>query len=255
MKKTANHLLSGLKSVRAAMRTFTAVTAIAATQQAVAEDVLQFAGLNRYAEANDSLPSHSVHGDRVVLMGNSITDFWPARGKHLFESHPEIIGRGISGQTSSQFLLRFRRDVVDLDPDIVVINYGTNDIALNAGPYDEDLTYGNVLSMVDIARANGIRVVLASCLPAEGFSWRPEVTDAMDKIRSLNARMQKYAESHGIPYADYFSVLVSDDGEAMNPAYADERPAVHPNAAGYAVMEKVLLKALDEAGWHKSQCR
>ena len=209
---------------------------------AKATDAMEFANFNRYASANAEL----TEKPKVVLMGNSITDFWPSRGSHLFEAHPEFTGRGIAGQTSFQFLLRFREDVVNLDPEIVVINYGTNDIALNSGAYDEDITFGNVLSMVDIAKANGIKVVLASCLPAEGFSWRPEVTDAMDKIRKLNARVRAYAEANGIPYADYFSALINDEGTAMNPEYADEKPAVHPNAVGYGVMEEILLSALEE---------
>lgn len=207
-----------------------------------AEDAPKFANFARYEAANKSLKTNP----QVVLMGNSITDFWPARGSHLFDTHPEIVGRGIAGQTSFQFLLRFRQDVIDLHPEVVVINYGTNDIALNSGAYDEDVTFGNVLSMVDIARANGIKVILASCLPAEGFSWRPEVTDAMDKIKSLNARVKAYADLNGIPYADYFSALVNEEGTAMNPAFADERPAVHPNQAGYAIMEEILLNALDK---------
>jgi len=208
-----------------------------------AVDATDFANYARYAEANATLDSVPAEG-RVVLMGNSITDFWPKRAPKLFEDHPEIIGRGISGQTSWQFLLRFRSDVIDLHPDVVVINYGTNDIAQNAGAYSEDVTFSNICSMVDLARANGIRVVLASTLPAGGFRWRPEVTDAMDKIRSLNARVRAYAEAENIPFADYFSAMVNDEGTAMNPAYSDETPAVHPNAAGYAVMARILLDTL-----------
>lgn len=209
-----------------------------------AENAPQFANFQRYASDNALLPENNE--GRIVLMGNSITDFWPQRGPHLFETHPEIIGRGIAGQTSFQFLLRFRQDVVDLHPEIVVINYGTNDIAENSGPYSEDVTFGNVKSMVDIARANGIKVILASCLPAEGFSWRPEIKDAMPKIKSLNARVKEYAESEGIPFVDYFSSLVNPEGTAMDANYADEAPAVHPNKEGYAVMERLLLEAIQK---------
>lgn len=220
------------------------IVVIMAVAQAVsAINAMDYANYSRYAEANAALDSLPVEG-RVVLMGNSITDFWPSRGPGLFKEHPEIVGRGIAGQTSWQFLLRFRRDVVDLNPEVVVINYGTNDIAQNSGPYCEEATFNNICSMVDIARANGIRVVLASCLPAEGFSWRPEVTDAMDKIRNLNKRVQAYAEAENIPYADYFSELVSQDGKGMDSRYADERPAVHPNSEGYALMQRILLDAL-----------
>lgn len=205
-----------------------------------AEDALRYANIERYAGANAAL---SVR-PKIVLYGNSITDHWPSQSPGFFESHPGIVGRGISGQTSSQFLLRFRNDVVNLNPEIVVINYGTNDIALNSGPYSEDFTFGNVVSMVDIARANGIKVVLASCLPAEGFSWRPEVTDAIAKIQSLNTRVQAYAQAEGIPYVDYFSALINEDGTAMRSEYANDMPAVHPNAEGYAVMENVLIDTL-----------
>ena len=222
----------------------TAVLALVAFTPAMAEDAPKFANYDRYAEANKALPAEAE--GRIVLMGNSITDFWPSRGSHLFESHPEIIGRGIAGQTSFQFLLRFRQDVVDLNPEIVVINYGTNDIAENSGPYEEEITFANVKSMVDIARANGIKVILASCLPAEGFSWRSEIKDAMPKIKSLNARVKEYADSEGIPYVNYFDALINEDGTAMNPLYADEKPAVHPNKTGYGVMEQILLDAIDK---------
>lgn len=219
-----------------------AVGAMLMVLPVMAEDASNYANYARYADANAQLEKN-VPG-RVVLMGNSITDGWPKKSAGFFEAHPQFVGRGISGQTSHQFLLRFRRDVVDLNPEIVVINYGTNDIALNGGPYDEDITFGNVLNMVDIARANGIKVVLASCLPAEGFRWRPEVTDAMDKIRSLNKRVKAYADEQGIPYADYFTALLNEDGTALDSRYAGDMPAVHPNEAGYAIMEEVLLNTL-----------
>lgn len=220
---------------------FVAITTLSTPMQA--EDAIEFANIKRYAEANAAMPANA--NVKVVLMGNSITDGWPKKGARLFEAHPEIVGRGISGQTSSQFLLRFRNDVLALHPEIVVINYGTNDIAQNSGPYSEDFTFGNVLSMVDIARANGIKVVLASTLPAEGFRWRPEVTDAMDKIRSLNERVKAYADSQQIPYVDYFDALVNDEGTAMDARYASDTPGVHPNEAGYQVMEAVLMEVLD----------
>lgn len=207
-------------------------------------DASDYANYKHYAATNNDLKKQEKGRCRVVLMGNSITDFWPERGGKLFREHPEIVGRGISGQTSWQFLLRFRKDVVELRPEVVVINYGTNDIAENSGPYDEDTTFGNICSMVDIARANSIKVVLASCLPAEGFSWRPQVKDAMDKIKSLNERVKAYAQKEKIPYVDYFSAMVSGDGRAMNPEYANETPAVHPNEKGYDVMAGILLKNL-----------
>lgn len=199
-----------------------------------------FANWQRYAADNAALGAPAKGEKRVVLMGNSITDGWPtARPKFFKDNH--LIGRGISGQTSYQFLLRFREDVINLHPKVVVINYGTNDIAENTGAYNEDLTFGNVCSMVELARANGIKVILASCLPAAGFGWNPAVTDAMIKVRSLNARVQEYAKAHKIPYVDYFSAMVSDDGKALRADYALDQPAIHPNEDGYKVMEHLLL--------------
>ena len=177
---------------------------------------------------------------------NSITEGWVKTHPEFFEKHG-LIGRGISGQTSYQFLLRFREDVINLKPRVVVINYGTNDIAENTGPYDEDLTFGNVLSMVELARYHKIRVILTSCLPAAGFRWRPSVTDAMEKIRRLNARVAVYAKANKIPYVDYFSAMLSADGTGMDAAYAKDTPGVHPNAEGYAVMERLLLPVIQQS--------
>lgn len=204
-----------------------------------------FANWERYAKANIELGAPAADERRVVLMGNSITDGWPkARPQFFTDNH--LIGRGISGQTSYQFLLRFREDVVNLQPKVVVINYGTNDIAENTGAYNEDLTFGNVCCMVDIARANGIKVILASCLPAAGFGWNPNITDAMPKVRSLNARVKRYAEAQGIPYVDYFSAMVTADGAALRSDYALDNPAIHPNETGYKVMETLLLPVIEQ---------
>lgn len=204
-----------------------------------------FANWQRYAKANIELGAPAADEQRVVLMGNSITDGWPkARPQFFSENH--LIGRGISGQTSYQFLLRFREDVINLQPKVVVINYGTNDIAENTGAYNEDLTFGNVCSMVDIARANGIKVILASCLPAAGFGWNPRIKDAMTKVRSLNDRVKAYAEAQGIPYVDYFSAMVTADGKALQSDYALDHPAIHPNEAGYKVMEALLLPVIEQ---------
>ena len=203
----------------------------------------EFGNWKRYAKANKELGAPAKGEKRVVLMGNSITDGWPHTRPGFFKNN-NLIGRGIGGQTSYQFLLRFREDVINLQPKVVVINYGTNDIAENTGPYDEDLTYGNVLSMVELARYHKCKVILTSCLPAGGFSWRPAITDGMDKIRSLNARVKAYAEANKIPYVDYFNAMLNEDGTAMNPELANDNPGVHPNAAGYAFMESLLLPVI-----------
>lgn len=204
----------------------------------------EFANFDRYAAANAALPAPAKGEKRVVFMGNSITDIWAEKCPEFFKSH-NYVGRGISGQTSYQFLLRFRQDVINLKPRLVVINYGTNDIAENTGRYDEDQTFGNVLSMVDMARANGIKVILCSTLPAETMFWHPHLTDIMGKIRHLNARVQAYCKANKIPYVDYFSALVADDGSGMKKEYQND--AVHPNLKGYAVMESLIVPAIDKA--------
>lgn len=216
-----------------------------ASMTAVAQEALNWANFKRYDAQNKEIATSGVYPE-VVLLGNSITEGWPAANPQFFTDHPEIVGRGISGQTTYQMLLRFRSDVVDLKPKIVVINGGTNDIALNSGAYDEDKTFANIVSMVDIAKANGIQPVLSTLLPAEGFSWRPEVTDAMEKIQSLNGRIKSYAVEKGIFFVDYFTPLVNSDHTGMTPGFANDTPGVHPNSAGYDVMEFFLLGVLKQ---------
>lgn len=211
----------------------------------------EFANWKRYASANAELGAPAKGENRVVLLGDSITDRWPRTSPSFFADNG-FIGRGIGGQTSYQFLLRFREDVINLKPAVVVINYGTNDIAENTGKYDENLTLGNVCSMAELARANGIRVVLTSCLPAGGFGWHPAVAGAMEKIVSLNARVREYARKNNIPYVDYFDAMVTEDGTGMKPEYAVDTPGVHPNAAGYSVMEGLLLPVLESPLWFGS---
>lgn len=203
----------------------------------------EFANWKRYAKANEEIGAPAKGEKRVILFGDSITDNWPGTCPDFFTVN-NLVGRGISGQTSYQFLLRFREDVINLQPKVVVINYGTNDIAENTGGYDEDLTFGNVCSMVDLAKANGIKVILASCLPAGGFRWNRSITDSMDKIRHLNARVEAYAKANRIPYVDYFSAMVNADGTGMIPEYASDTPGVHPNAQGYGVMQSLLLPVI-----------
>ena len=206
----------------------------------------EFGNWKRYAQANRELGAPDKKAKRVVLMGNSITDNWPRVSSQFFKDHPYVIGRGIGGQTSYQFLLRFREDVINLQPKVVVLNYGTNDIAENTGAYNEDLTFGNVCSMVELARYHKCKVVLASCLPAGGFCWRPEIKDAMEKIRHLNARVQEYAKKNKIPYVDYFSAMVTPDGKEMRPELAQDTPGVHPNEEGYKIMEGLLLPVIEK---------
>ena len=221
---------------------FVAMGCLMTVSPAVAQD---WAGRQKFAAANAALMAPAEGQPRVVLMGDSITEIWPDRHPSFFEE-TGYIGRGISGQVSAQMLVRFRQDVIDLHPAVVVINAGTNDVAENQGPYDEDYTLGNIISMTELARANGISVVLTSVLPAAGFRWRPAITDAADKIAALNARIRAYAAEQGILYVDYYSALVVDDSSrALNPAYSSD--GVHPVTAGYVVMEPLLLEAVAQA--------
>lgn len=211
---------------------------------ALAQNHNDFANYQRYASENAKLGKPAKGEKRVVFMGNSITEGWVNTHPKFFKKHG-YIGRGISGQTSYQFLMRFREDVINLEPKVLVLNYGTNDIAENTGPYNEDITYGNILTMVELARAHKIKVILTSTLPARNFGWRPSVTDAMEKIRSLNARVKAYAEENGIQYVDYFTALLAPDKGGMDTKYTPE--TVHPNGAGYDVMEALIVPAIEKA--------
>ena len=204
-------------------------------QDAMAQD---WAGKNRYHKANLELMSREADPQRVVLMGNSITEFW-------METHPQffadnhLVGRGIGGQESYEMLARFRQDVLALSPRAVVINCGTNDIAETFCPYDEDITMDNIKSMTELALHNGITVILSSVLPCDHFIWNRSVRNVPQKIRSLNARIMQLAEQLSLPYIDYYNAMVYNEGGAINPAYSDD--GVHPNSLGYSVMEPLLL--------------
>lgn len=212
---------------------------ISATSFSYAQD---WGGLQRFAAANAALAEPVDGQPRVVLMGDSITEEWLRLRPDFFSSNG-YVGRGISGQVSAQMLVRFRQDVIDLHPAAVVINAGTNDVAENQGPYDEAFTLGNIISMVELARANGIAVVLTTVLPAARFSWRPALTDAAEKIAALNDRIRAYATSQGIPFIDYYTpMVVSDPSRALNPSYSKD--GVHPVVAGYQVMEPLVVDAI-----------
>ena len=194
--------------------------------------------LGRYAAANVELPS--TQPGRVVFYGDSITDAWTRNGGKFFPGKP-YVNRGISGQTTEQMVARFRQDVINLHPQAVVILAGTNDIAGNTGPETPEMIEDNFRSMVDLARANNIRVVLASVLPAAGYPWRPSAGDPADRIRALNDWLKSYAATQHITYLDYYSSMAGPDG-GMKPGISID--GVHPNAAGYAIMEPLAEKAL-----------
>ncbi len=200
-----------------------------------------FANFGRYQADNERLAAEANNGKRVVFMGNSITENWYSMHPNFFTENG-YIGRGIGGQTSYQMLLRFYEDVINLKPAAVVINAGTNDVAINNHPYSERRTFQNIVAMATLAKENGIKVILTSVLPAASFAWRPEITDATDKIASLNARIKKYAEKNGYPYVDYYSALVFGENRELNPDL--RKDVAHPNEAGYDVMEPLVQKAI-----------
>lgn len=201
-------------------------------------DVIDWSGLQKY-----SVDNTSIEKAEVVFMGNSITENWVKYHPEFFKEN-NYTGRGISGHTSYQFLLRFREDVIKLSPSVVVINAGTNDIAENCGKYVEEYTFGNIISMVELAQSNGIKVIMSSVLPAYAFKWNPSVKDAVAKIESLNKRLKEYAASNNIPYVDYYGKMVDTRDGSMISGYT--RDGVHPNLEGYLVMESMVKPVIEE---------
>lgn len=217
----------------------TAVLPLAGQNDRLRDD---WASLARYREANAQLGPPAPGEQRVVFYGNSITDAWARYFETMFPGKP-YVGRGISGQTTPQMLVRFRQDVIALDPAVVVILAGTNDIAGNTGPSTQAMIEDNLISMVELARANGIRVVLSSVLPAFDYPWRPGLEPA-GKIVALNRWMREYAAEHDIVYLDYHSAM-ADERQGLPPALSGD--GVHPNEAGYRVMAPLAERAIADA--------
>lgn len=200
----------------------------------------QWAQLDRFREANATLPPATA--GRVVFMGNSITEGWAPRFAAQFPGK-DYVGRGISGQTTPQMLLRFRQDVIDLAPRVVVILAGTNDIAGNTGPSTLEEIEGNVASMAELARANGIRVVLCSVLPVFDYPWKRGLEPA-GKIMALNDWIRSYAAAHGAVYVDFHSAM-QDERHGLRSELSGD--GVHPNAAGYGVMAPLVERGIAAA--------
>lgn len=199
-----------------------------------------WAYLARYRDANRPVAA-TPDPRRVVFIGDSITEGW-ARQRFIRDNR-HFVDRGISGQTTPQMLVRFRDDVIALRPAVVHIMGGTNDIAENTGPETVEAMFGYVVSMTELARANGIGVVLASAPPASDFPWHPGLQPA-PKIRMLNSRLRAYAARRGIPYADYWSALTTPDG-GMKLQYSED--GVHLNAAGYEAIRPIAQAAIARA--------
>lgn len=201
-----------------------------------------WANLQKYQKANQALENTTETENRVVFMGNSITEGWSAAQPEFFENEA-YINRGISGQTTPQMLLRFRQDVIDLNPKVVLILAGTNDIAGNTGPMTLEQICDNIKSMVELAQANKITPVICSVLPAYDYPWRPGLNPNL-KIPKLNQMLKTVADDKGILYLDYFSAM-ADDRNGLPKELAGD--GVHPTKKGYLIMEKLAVAAIQKA--------
>lgn len=201
-----------------------------------------WANLARYKDANTKLGATSSAKPRVVFMGNSITDGWINADSSFFISK-NYVDRGISGQTTPQMLIRFRPDVIDLKPAVVVILAGINDIAANTGPMTLEETFGNIVSMSQLAKASNIKVVISSVLPAYDFPWRPGMHPA-EKVIKLNAMLKDYATKNNMVYLDYFTAM-KDERNGLPESLSHD--GVHPNLKGYKIMEPLAEKAIAKA--------
>lgn len=197
--------------------------------------------LKKYQEQNSQLKPSPAGEKRVIFMGDSITEFWSRVNPSFFELKP-YINRGISGQTTPQILKRFKADVLDLNPAVVVILGGVNDIAGNTGPTTIQRIASTIFEMEALAQANKIKVILCSVLPAYDFSWRPNQFPA-EKIIALNLLIKKYALENGIYYLDYFSEM-KDEKNGLKKEYGPD--GVHPNLAGYQVMGPLVEEAIQK---------
>lgn len=209
---------------------------IVSKRQTRAKDWARF---GYYAQDNARVKAEKAEV-KVVFYGNSITRNWGKYRPQFFKEN-NYLCRGIGGQTSAELLVRMRQDVINLNPKAVVIMVGTNDIAQNRGTISLENVMGNIQSMCEIAKANKIKPILCSVLPARGFRWNPFVVDAPQKIKQLNKMIAEYAKKNGIPYMDYHSALVDTDGGLKNEYHKDQ---VHPFENGYVVMEPIVLKQL-----------
>ena len=205
-------------------------------------DAQDWANLKRYQDENAALQVPAKKEKRVVFMGNSITQGWKESRPEFFANYPYIC-RGIGGQTSPQMLIRFKQDVVALQPKLVVILAGTNDIAGNTGPSTLEMIMDNISSMAEIATANKIKVVLCSVLPAFDYPWR-KGKEPNVKIPQLNAMIKSYCEAKGYTYLDYFSAM-NDGNNGLKAEYTTDM--VHCTAKGYEVMESLVQPAIQKA--------
>ena len=215
------------------------------SQKINSQDWNEFANTSRYDKANLELKLHAAANNRVVFMGNSITEGWFQMRPDFFDNR-DYINRGIGGQTTPQMLLRFRQDVVDLNPKVVVILAGTNDIAGNSGYISLEAIISTIKSMAEIANANEIKVIISSILPAIDYPWKPGL-DPASKIITINKALKAFSEENNFIYLDYYAAMVDDKGGLKVPEYTTANDLVHPNKDGYLVMEKLAEIAINKA--------
>lgn len=210
--------------------------------QAQRADLYKVANIKRFEADNKEVPAKAKKEKRVVFMGNSITEGWARVHPDWFKEN-NYYGRGISGQTSPQMLLRFQADVIALQPDVVVINAGTNDIAENTGTYHPSFTLNNIKSMAEVAKANGIKVILTSVLPHDRFGWNKSIENVTQKVDELNVAIQAYAKANKIPYVDYNAEMRDAKG-AMKEGLSKD--GVHPYPDAYLIMEALVKPVIDK---------
>jgi lysophospholipase L1-like esterase len=212
---------------------------IKAREQKVAElRARDWPNLSQYRDANRALDGRAV---KAVFIGDSLTEFWAEADLDLFSGG--VVGRGISGQTSPQVLLRFMTDVIALKPQVVHLLIGTNDLASNTGPSTLADYQNHIVAMLTLAQSYGVRVILGSVLPAFDFPWKPGI-DPKPRIAQINQWLQVQARERGLIYADYYPALATPEG-ALRPEFT--RDGVHPTAAGYVAMRPIALAALAAA--------
>ena len=218
---------------------------LACSQKINSQDWNEFANTSRYDKANLELKLHTKANNRVVFMGNSITEGWIQMRPEFFNNR-DYINRGIGGQTTPQMLLRFREDVINLNPSVVIILAGTNDIAGNSGYISLESIIDNIKSMSEIANANGIKVIISSILPAIDYPWKPGL-DPAPKIIIINKALKAFSEENNFIYLDYYAAMADDKGGLKVPEYTTANDLVHPNKDGYLVMEKLVEIAINKA--------
>ena len=199
-----------------------------------------WANLEKYKDANQELIKSSFGRDRIVFIGDSITESWSEFSPEFFQQN-NFVNRGISGQTTPQMLIRLKQDAVRLGPKMIVINAGTNDIAGNTGPSTPEMIIDNICSMAEIAIKNNIDVALSTILPVYKYPGNDEVVDPPKIISIINSALEGYCKKNSLSYVDYYSPMV-DDKKGLRSDYGND--GVHPTKEGYGVMEKAVKSVI-----------